>query len=154
MVPGSGNGSKNGRDPDTTVISGANPAANTFDPAKAGLPPAMGPTRMGGEQSFAGGQFGQGGVGSGSTGKMPGVASGPVAPGAIGRTGGGGGRMGGPGGMGMAPPGSQRDEDKEHNRPEYLFEPDPNAIFGTDQRASSPVIGAAWQPERFDDDQE
>ena len=46
--------------------------------------------------------------------------------------------------MGPMGPGGRRgegDEDDEHQRPDYLIEADPDAIFGTDQRTSPPVIG-------------
>lgn len=33
------------------------------------------------------------------------------------------------------------EEDDEHQRPDFLIEADPDAIFGTDQRTSPPVIG-------------
>jgi hypothetical protein len=40
------------------------------------------------------------------------------------------------------PPGRARsDEDVEHDRPDYLEEPDPNEIFGNNQRTVKPVIG-------------
>jgi hypothetical protein len=32
-------------------------------------------------------------------------------------------------------------EDTEHQRPTYLVEPDPDDIFGTDQKTAPPVIG-------------
>jgi hypothetical protein len=41
-------------------------------------------------------------------------------------------------------PGGRRgegEEDDEHQRPDFLIEADPDAIFGTDQRTSPPVIG-------------
>jgi hypothetical protein len=31
-------------------------------------------------------------------------------------------------------------EDEEHERPSYLLEEDPNAVFGTDEAISPPVI--------------
>lgn len=98
-----------------------------------------------GDPSASGSQLGRGaGAGAGGPG------SGPASAGAL-----GGGRAGGQGGLGMMPPGSaNRDEDKEHTRPEYLIEPDPDEIFGSDQSVSSPVIGAAWKPERYDDGDE
>ena len=49
-----------------------------------------------------------------------------------------------PGQMGPMGPHGQRgegEEDTEHQRPDYLVEADPDAIFGTDQRTSPPVIG-------------
>jgi len=35
----------------------------------------------------------------------------------------------------------QGDEDKEHRRPSYLVEDDPDEIFGNGQRVAPPVIG-------------
>ncbi|NBH06577.1 hypothetical protein GTY80_25460, partial [Amycolatopsis sp. SID8362] len=46
--------------------------------------------------------------------------------------------------MGAMGPGGRRgegEEDDEHQRPDFLIEADPDAIFGTDQRTSPPVIG-------------
>ncbi|MBP2320886.1 hypothetical protein JOF56_001271 [Kibdelosporangium banguiense] len=65
-----------------------------------------------------------------------------VAPGAstAARTGGPAGRPGAFGGMPMGGQGKGED-DYEHTRPEYLVEPDPNEIFGTDEQTSKPVIG-------------
>lgn len=45
-------------------------------------------------------------------------------------------------GMGGVPAGQARQDDEyEHRRPDYLVEPDPNAIFGVDQHTAQPVIG-------------
>jgi hypothetical protein len=55
-----------------------------------------------------------------------------------------GGPAGRPGGsFGGVPLGGQGrgEDDYEHTRPEYLVEPDPNEIFGTDEQTSKPVIG-------------
>ncbi|MFI7672265.1 WXG100 family type VII secretion target [Actinophytocola sp. NPDC049390] len=143
VVPGS-TGTGRDRDPGATHTSGVSPVTGAFDPSKAGAPSAVGPGWGGGDQSAAGGRAGQSsGVGGGPAG---GGVTGPAAsrvPGSVGRT-------GGAGGFGMASPSARREEDEEHTRPEYLVEPDPNEIFGADQRASSPVIGAAWKPEPFD----
>ncbi|MEV8615560.1 hypothetical protein AB0383_48035 [Amycolatopsis sp. NPDC051373] len=35
----------------------------------------------------------------------------------------------------------EEEEDAEHRRPDFLVEPDPDALFGTDQRTIPPVIG-------------
>jgi hypothetical protein len=52
------------------------------------------------------------------------------------------GRAGAAGGpMGAGRRRGEGDEDEEHQRPDYLVEADPDAIFGTDQRTSPPVIG-------------
>ncbi|GAA4534397.1 WXG100 family type VII secretion target [Amycolatopsis samaneae] len=53
-----------------------------------------------------------------------------------------GGRGSGPmGPMGAHGRGGEREEDQEHQRPDFLIEPDPDALFGTDQKTSPPVIG-------------
>ena len=44
-------------------------------------------------------------------------------------------------GGGMGAGHGQGDEDLEHQRPSYLTEPDPEAVFGTDQATAPPVIG-------------
>jgi len=43
--------------------------------------------------------------------------------------------------MGAAGQRGQGEEDEEHKRPDYLLEADPDAVFGTDVRATPPVIG-------------
>jgi hypothetical protein len=53
----------------------------------------------------------------------------------------GGGGMGGRGGMGAGGHGAKDEEDEEHERPSYLLEPDPDAVFDTDQMTAPPVIG-------------
>jgi uncharacterized protein YukE len=91
-------------------------------------------TGRGGVAAGAGGVAGVGGSG------VPGGAGAGLAGAARGRP--------GAGGFGAVPPGSRRDEeDKEHTRLDFLFEPDPNAVFGTDQPSSSPVIGETWKLE-------
>lgn len=96
------------------------------------------PLRTGGGTAFGvGGPGGESGAGRGA---------GAAAGGGF-RSGPAGGR-GGAGGFGGAVPSRGRgDEDDVHDRPEYLVEPDPNSLFGTDEQASSPVIGAEWKPE-------
>lgn len=141
-------------DTDTTRSAGWDPRTGTADPTRFGTPPPGGSNWGAGADQSAGGQFGRG-ENAAAGGAAPGFGtSGSGVSRGFGPAGAGAGRTGGPGGMGMVPPGSNRDEDKEHNRPEYLFEPDPNAIFGTDQAASSPVIGQEWRPERFDEDED
>ncbi|MET0235748.1 MAG: hypothetical protein ABW224_13980 [Kibdelosporangium sp.] len=63
-----------------------------------------------------------------------------VAPGSSARAAGAG-RLGAP--FGGVPAGGhgQGEDDYEYARPDYLVEPDPNAIFGTDELTSRPVIG-------------
>ncbi|MEC3979991.1 hypothetical protein [Amycolatopsis sp. H20-H5] len=50
-------------------------------------------------------------------------------------------RGGQPGPLGAAGRTAEGEEDAEHQRPDFLIEPDPDAVFGTDQRTSPPVIG-------------
>ncbi|KZB88161.1 hypothetical protein AVL48_19540 [Amycolatopsis regifaucium] len=99
---------------------------------RAGGPGGSGGTGSGGGLG-AGKGTGAGGMGSG----MPGAAGVPGGRGAGGR-GLGGGPMGPMGAGGRR---GEGDEDDEHQRPDYLIEADPDAIFGTDQRTSPPVIG-------------
>jgi len=143
-VPGPG-----GRDPrgnfgnNSGDQSGATHAARTAgvgaDVSSLGMPFGGVGDRAGADQFGSGSQVGRGAGGPGG---------GQAVPGSL-----GGGRGGGAGGMGMMPAGSaNREEDKEHTRPEYLIEPDPEGLFGSDQSASSPVIGAAWKPARYDDE--
>jgi hypothetical protein len=92
----------------------------------------------GGSGSSAG-ELGAGkGSGAGSMGGEPGNArpgGGPVS-GTTGRPG-----TPGPGGMGRGGK-TEREEDAEHHRPDYLLEPDPeNALIGDLPRTAPPVIG-------------
>ncbi|UIJ58591.1 PPE domain-containing protein [Amycolatopsis acidiphila] len=43
--------------------------------------------------------------------------------------------------MGAAGQRGRGEEDEEHQRPDYLIEPDPDSIFGSDVRTTPPVIG-------------
>ncbi|HJQ47371.1 MAG TPA: hypothetical protein VJ870_13810, partial [Amycolatopsis sp.] len=43
--------------------------------------------------------------------------------------------------MGAAGQRGKGADDEEHQRPDYLIEADPDSIFGTDVRATPPVIG-------------
>jgi hypothetical protein len=45
------------------------------------------------------------------------------------------------GGVPMGGGQGRGEDDYEHSRADYLVEPDPNAIFGTDEQTSKPVIG-------------
>lgn len=94
------------------------------------------------------GQAGAGGVFGGGAGGPGGPGLGAVGAGGAGLAGAARGR-GGAGGFGGAMPGSRGkgDDDTEHTRPEFLIEPDPNAVFGTDAPSSAPVIGETWKPE-------
>lgn len=119
----------------------------------------IGPVGVPSEGVGSGGRGGAPGAGggSGTGGRGPDAAGGP---GVGGRTGAGplGGATsaepagargtptgrGGPGGMpmGAGPGGRGRGvEDEEHQRASFLEEPDPEAIFGTDERTPPPVIG-------------
>lgn len=101
----------------------------------------------------AGAGSGPGGVssGSGSNGGRPGLGVGPgagVGPLAGGQQAAGrgtaraGGGVRGAGLAGMPMGRSHDDEDAEHKRPDYLVEPDPDEIFGSDELTAPPVIGA------------
>lgn len=91
-----------------------------------------------------GGPGGAGVPGAGARGG-PGAGMGPLggqgAPGRGGSAGAGG--RGGAGGMPMGggSPRGQGEEDGEHKRPDYLIEPDPDEVFGTDEMTAPPVIG-------------
>lgn len=96
-----------------------------------------------------GGEGGSGGRGSGGgpVGRGPGGpgVGGPTAEEAAARRGGVAGARGGAAGTGaMGALGAGRGqggEDKEHERKSFLREPDPEAIFGTDEVTAPPVIG-------------
>ncbi|WP_152546717.1 hypothetical protein [Amycolatopsis orientalis] len=96
----------------------------------------------GGPGGRAGGP-GSGGLGGGRGSGMGGLGGLGGADHLAGGRGAGG--RGGAGQMGPMGAGGRRgeggDEDDEHQRPDYLIEADPDAIFGTDQRTSPPVIG-------------
>lgn len=105
--------------------SGQNPSGVTD--------PEGGPGGRGGAggtaERGAGSRSGFGGMGSAA------AQEAAAARAAQGRAGAAGGPMGAGGRRG------EGDEDEEHQRPDYLVEADPDAIFGTDQRTSPPVIG-------------
>jgi hypothetical protein len=103
---------------------------------------------LGGEGGTGGRAGGPGGTGSGGLGAGKGTGAGGMGSGLSGAGvpggRGAGGRGIGGGQMGPMGAGGRRgegDEDDEHQRPDYLIEADPDAIFGTDQRTSPPVIG-------------
>ncbi|OXM54374.1 WXG100 family type VII secretion target [Amycolatopsis alba] len=102
---------------------------------------------LGGEGGPGGRAGGPGGPGSGGLGGGRGSGMGSLGggmggadhlAGGRGAAGRGGGQMGPMGAGGRR---AEGDEDDEHQRPDYLIEADPDAIFGTDQRTSPPVIG-------------
>jgi hypothetical protein len=161
--PGGGQGANgpngNGRDdqqpppnvgmPIGTGTSGFAPAASN------GGGPGPGPSTSfgggGGPAAGSGGGFGSG-FGGGAFGPPgAGPAAGARPPGGFGPTGsgnpggmGGGRAAGGRGAGGMGGAGGQKGEggdDEQHQRPSYLVEPDPDAMFGTDQMTAPPVIG-------------
>lgn len=127
--------------------------------------PMTGPGPGGGGdygRSGGGGRYGGGpggGFGGGPGGGGPGGGSGSGSgmgrgggPGGFGPGGalaaesaamrGAAGGRGGPGGM--MPMGGSRangEDDDEHNRPSFLVEADPDAVFGTDEMTAPPVIG-------------
>jgi hypothetical protein len=103
-------------------------------------------------EGLAGGRSG-GRLGGGSVGR-PGVGGNRLGPGggagalateeaAAARAGAAGGRGAGAGGMGGMGAGGRggKGEDKEHRRPSYLMEGDPDGLFSTDQLTAPPVIG-------------
>jgi hypothetical protein len=71
---------------------------------------------------------------------MGGVAGGP---GMAGGRGVGAGPSRSAAGLGGVPigAGARREDDGEHRRPAYLVEPDPDALFGSDELTAPPVIG-------------
>lgn len=101
---------------------------------------------LGGEGGPGGRGGGPGGAGSGGLGAGKGTGMGGMGgmggadhlAGGRGAGGRGGGQMGPMGAGGRR---AEGDEDEEHQRPDFLIEADPDAIFGTDQRTSPPVIG-------------
>ncbi|SFQ44199.1 hypothetical protein SAMN05421810_107198 [Amycolatopsis arida] len=153
--------------PARTRPSGYQPPATSMPRGSGGAPPStmggMGPVPvgMGGMGGLGGGsdyssKIGRGGGGfgpggSGAAGGAPGsgAASGAARPGGVGaaeaaagRAGAAGrGMGGGMGAMGAGGGRGQGGEDKEHQRPTYLVEGDPDELFGTDQRTAPPVIG-------------
>ena len=85
------------------------------------------------------GAEGEGRLGSGQRSGMGGLGNAAAQEAAAARGAAGRGGQGGP--MGAGGRHGEREEDDEHQRPDYLIEADPDAIFGTDQRTSPPVIG-------------
>ena len=98
---------------------------------------------VGGRPGGAGAMEGNGRNGLGTRGMGPGAMEegfGRGGRGGAGGLGGGANGRGGMGGMG-AGRGGHGDEDEEHQRPSYLLEADPDAVFDTDQMTAPPVIG-------------
>ena len=139
-LPGVNTGTSGYTPPTTTA------APSTFGPSggTAGNVPGAGAGGFGGGfGSFGGNAAGGAGAGAGSgTGGNP-SSTGPrgMTPAGMGPGGTAGGR-GGAGGMGGAGRGKgDGEEDKEHERPAYLVEGDPESAFGNDQLTAPPVIG-------------
>ncbi len=130
--------------------------SNNFQQTPSNGPGGSGPYGGGGPfgAPYGSGGFGPGASSGTGTGARPG-SFGPTGQGAGSGAGGGpgaggmgrGGAMGasgGRGGMGAGGAGGHKGEggeDGEHQRPSYLVEPDPDAMFGTDQLTAPPVIG-------------
>ena len=85
------------------------------------------------------GAEGEGRLGGGQRSGMGGLGNAAAQEAAAARAAGGRGGQMGP--MGAGGRQGEREDDDEHQRPDYLIEADPDAIFGTDQRTSPPVIG-------------
>jgi hypothetical protein len=95
----------------------------------------------GGSGGSGAGGLGRGGVGSGGLGSGA-LAAEEAAAMRGGAGGAGAASRGGAGGMAGVPGGhGQGDEDEEHQRPSFLVEGDPDAVFGTDEMTAPPVIG-------------
>ncbi|WP_414943662.1 WXG100 family type VII secretion target [Amycolatopsis sp. cmx-11-32] len=126
---------------------GANPPGSTGGGRNVAGPNSAAGRLLGGEGGTGGRAGGPGGPGSGGLGAGRGSGMGGLGGGMGGAdhlAGGRGGAGRGGGQMGPMGAGGRRaegDEDDEHQRPDYLIEADPDAIFGTDQRTSPPVIG-------------
>jgi hypothetical protein len=102
--------------------------------------PGAGAGGFGGGFGSFGSQGGAGGAGNMGA-NQGGTGPRGMTPTGMGPGGTAGGR-GGPGGMGGAPRGKgEREEDKEHDRPSYLVEGDPESTFGNDAMTAPPVIG-------------
>ncbi|SEO78513.1 hypothetical protein [Amycolatopsis saalfeldensis] len=108
-----------------------------------GGPGGQNPSGVTDPEGGLGGRGGAGGIAERGVGSRSGVGGmggaaaqdAAAARAAQGRAGAAGGPMGAGGRRG------EGGEDEEHQRPDYLVEADPDAIFGTDQRTSPPVIG-------------
>lgn len=150
-----------------TPIAGTSASGYAGPSAPVTTGPGLGSGPMGGTPHASGPSAGSGGFG-GSFGNFNGGTAGgpegaPARGGAAaegGRTGGRGmgggmpaeeafGRGGRAGGTGSSAGrggiggghGAKGEEDEEHERPSYLLEPDPDAVFDTDQMTAPPVIG-------------
>jgi hypothetical protein len=161
-IPGGGDGLRPGRGglggTGGGTGSGFGPGGRGFGPGGTGSGlgsgfgggGAGGSEGGGGSRAGGGGAFGRGGAagGFGTGGMSPGGGAGALAAEHAAGGGGRGGGVGGAGGrgaggvpMGMGAGRGQGDEDTEHQRPSYLVEADPDALFGTDEMTAPPVIG-------------
>jgi hypothetical protein len=133
-----------------TATSGYTPPSGPVTPGPSTFGPSGGAGGTGVPGAGAGGfgagfgSFGSpGSAGGGASGANPGANAGPkgMTPTSMSPTGTAAGR-GGAGGMGGAGRGrGDGEEDKEHERPSYLVEGDPESAFGSDQMTAPPVIG-------------
>lgn len=138
--------------PGNTTSAGYTPLStsagpSTFGPGGGGGGTSTGGPGAGGFGPGFGGGFGPGGGSGAGAGAGSGAntgSNGPrgMTPGEMSpaRAAAGAGR--GNSGMGGAPRGKgEGEEDKEHERPSYLVEGDPESTFGNDQLTAPPVIG-------------
>jgi hypothetical protein len=136
--------------PSGTASSGFTPPS-TNGPAPSTFGPGGGGGGTAGAPGGGVGAFGPGfgGFGPGGTGGAPGAGAGSGAGGSGARImtptsmspGGGAAGRGGAGGMGGGRGKGDKEEDKEHERPAYLVEGDPESTFGSDELTAPPVIG-------------
>jgi len=126
---------------------GQGPYGSTSTGEPGGSGAGRGPGSAGGRLLDSSGRAGAGGMGAEGEGRlgggqrsgMGGLGNAAAQEAAAARAAAGRGGQGGP--MGAGGRHGEREEDDEHQRPDYLIEADPDAIFGTDQRTSPPVIG-------------
>lgn len=131
--------------PGPLPVGSGGDSSEPFSGMLGGFGPVGGFGPGGGSEGGTGGRTGGPGQGNaGQAGRLTGGA--PVAEGGAvkgsGPAGGTAGR-GGAAGMGGMAPGARGkgEEDREHQRPDYLVEADPDEYFGTDERTSPPVLG-------------
>lgn len=129
------------------LSGGQGPYGGTSTGEPGGSGAGRGPGSAGGRLLDSSGRPGVGGMGAEGEGRlgggqrsgMGGLGNAAAQEAAAARAAAGRGGQGGP--MGAGGRHGEREEDDEHQRPDYLIEADPDAIFGTDQRTSPPVIG-------------
>jgi hypothetical protein len=135
-----------------TGVQGYTPSTGPSSLTSPGLPGGgastmhpSGPSAGAGGFGGAFGNFGTPGGGAGGAGGGSGQGAGPrgaggapggtPVPGSTARGPAGRGGVGAPGGRG------RKEEDEEHDRPEFLIEGDPEGTFGSDAMTAPPVIG-------------